>query len=121
MGTISFGCHQRNSHCFGDYDQCVDIDQSNDSESIVGKYCLLNIHIPIPTPMDIAFNDTIYANSWLKFPTRNDPDHGLITNGVCLPSECEKSEIKFIFQKSKYINNKIHVNVDLEINKINFL
>ena len=83
---------------FGDYDQCVDIYESVDGESIVGKYCLLNIYIPMPIPMDIAFNDTIYANSWLKYFGRNSPNHGLITNGVCLPSECEKSEIKFILQ-----------------------
>ena len=87
---------------FGDYDQCIDIDHTVNGKTIVGKYCLLDIRLPIPSS-PITFNENISTNSLFKTIVKNPLNYMRITNGICIPSVCTKLEMTLILQKGMYI------------------
>lgn len=92
---------------FGDYDQCLDIKGLVNDTIIRGKYCLLTIRPPRPQD-DINYrfkfaNDSKYKKSWYENEI-NDliilDNFAPLVNGICVPSVCDRHEIKQILNES---------------------
>ncbi len=91
---------------FGDYDQCIQIDELiEESLRIEGKYCFLTIR-PLRKEKykAIKLNSTEITNEWLEKEINDwlEVDNMVtFANGICFPSVCDKNEIKQIMIKGE--------------------
>ncbi|XP_027202132.2 nose resistant to fluoxetine protein 6-like [Dermatophagoides pteronyssinus] len=96
---------------YGDYDQCLHINDINYRHPIQTEYCLLEFEWPISSKR--PFNHNVYHQTIIMSSNDNDDDETIYTQlaressifyyssivrGICLPNSCTKN-INFLLQK----------------------
>lgn len=106
-GGVPSGVYSANAFDFGNYDQCVNIDENTSLGRIVGQHCLLSIPFerygePRAEKMGTAFKTWVSGwkfclNSWFLC---NFSSKFKINVGVCVPKACLKRDVADIFNKT---------------------
>ena len=84
---------------FGDFDQCLAIDDVIRGVQVVGKYCAFDVH-----PFKVSnFTREEKLTSKISFSLDQIPIFkGMaLVNSICLPSECSATEIRQILSTGK--------------------
>lgn len=141
FGRIDSGTFDGTVTNFGEYDQCLGIDFPGDvdllddihassgnddeddpEESVVGKYCVLRIDIPMPPkPKRLRLHDpviklkgTSLENTILHYMSKTfDTLYSLkgFRYGICIPSSCSAEEIESLINKVAYPALKIPITI----------
>ena len=89
----------------GDFDQCIAI--SSASDQIEGKYCILTISPKKERNyQSIVLNETLFDSKWFAEEVRVwlELDNQMqFANGICMPSDCEPAELKYLLQQSNML------------------
>ena len=88
---------------FGEYYECLNIESPiyEDINSIKGKYCLMNVTLPIP-PIDSSTGQqfknglTAILSSDLFITSLNNFNGTFYRMGICIPSQCNAHEFEHL-------------------------
>lgn len=99
----------------GNMDECLTIDQTVKSQRIAGKYCLMNIHLPLLEKTNVEYARKIQFN--LNGTELEQTVYELYGRhmemmmytpmtfkfGLCFPSSCRRAEIEHFVNSSKLL------------------
>ena len=89
--TLPAGLLQGTVSSFGDYDQCLEIHEEQNS-NLNGKYCILKIRLRAEDDLESdASGENINSTISSKFP---------IHLGVCLPKGCQDDDVRPLFEEA---------------------
>lgn len=85
---------------FGDYEQCINIDDSTNS-GLNGRYCVVRIHMPLPKNGSVNLSETSLSGTHLEI--LNELHHFFkyepVNHGICLPSNCGQSDLEILIEQ----------------------
>ena len=97
-GKIYPGFFNGNFHLFGDYDECLDIEQAVNKRTIKGQYCTLRVSTHYkPLGFTKSFIKSKELEEYLskpKFREVNEKEHSVLLWGVCVPKSCSLESVQ---------------------------